>query len=253
MAALRSSLRMLDGKEPASGTPEAKAKETEMKTCPVCGWRYDGTYSECPFCKEDELAEQELRRRNERRKRRTPKFSRQFRLVAGAQIILLVVMASALQYLLRNPVRTADSGESKPAPVIAATESGTKAPEVSPPAQDEAETGTDQPAAPADPGESAAPSEGSTSTTPAEQKPPANASGADDGLKAGSAEVMGAENGVRVRSGPGTSYNVLASVYNGAPIQVIKPAGDDWYEITFLNGRGVRTSGYMKGEFLKNV
>ena len=244
---------MLDGKKPVSGTPEAKAKETATKVCPVCGWRYDGTYSECPFCKEDELAEQELRRRSERRKRRKPKFSRQFRLIAGAQLILLVIMAGSLQYLLRDTVRTADSGEKTPAPTIAASEPASKAPEVSPPAQDETETGTDQPTAPADPGEGAAPSEGSTSTTPAEQKPPANASGTDDGLKAGSAEVIGAENGVRVRSGPGTSYDVLASVYNGAPIQVIKPAGDDWYEITFLNGRGVRTSGYMKGEFLKNV
>lgn len=72
------------------------------------------------------------------------------------------------------------------------------------------------------------------------------------GLKAGSAIVVNGGNGVRVRSGPSTNHEILATVPNGADIQVIKSAGDGWYEIKFDNVGGVSTTGYMKGEFLKN-
>lgn len=73
------------------------------------------------------------------------------------------------------------------------------------------------------------------------------------GLKAGSAEVINGGNGVRVRSGPSTNHEILATVPNGADIQIVKSAGDGWYEIKFDNVGGVSTTGYMKGEFLKNT
>ena len=86
---------------------------------------------------------------------------------------------------------------------------------------------------------------GTTTTTPAA---PAE-SGA---LKAGSAVVVNGGNGVRVRSGPGTNYEILASVSNGADIQIVESAGDGWYKITFSGAGGKVTTGYMKGDFLKN-
>ena len=86
---------------------------------------------------------------------------------------------------------------------------------------------------------------GTTTTTPAA---PAE-SGA---LKAGSAVVVNGGNGVRVRSGPGTNYEILASVANGADIQIVESAGDGWYKITFSGAGGKVTTGYMKGDFLKN-
>ena len=72
------------------------------------------------------------------------------------------------------------------------------------------------------------------------------------GLKAGAAKVVNAGSGVRVRSGPSTNHEILATVSNGADIQVVKSAGDGWYEITFSNVGGVKTTGYMKGDFLQN-
>ena len=75
---------------------------------------------------------------------------------------------------------------------------------------------------------------------------------AASGLKAGAATVVNGGNGVRVRSGPGTNYDILASVPNGADIQVVESAGNDWYKITFSDVGGVTTTGYMKGEFLQN-
>ena len=72
------------------------------------------------------------------------------------------------------------------------------------------------------------------------------------GLKAGDGMVINGGNGVRVRSGPSTSHEILATLPNGADIKIVKSAGDGWYEITFDHTGGVRTTGYMKGEFLKN-
>lgn len=86
---------------------------------------------------------------------------------------------------------------------------------------------------------------GGTTTTPAT---PSSGS-----LKAGKAVVVNGGNGVRVRSGPGTSYDILATVPNGGSVQVVRATGtDDWYEITFTAVGGVTTTGYMKGEFLAN-
>ena len=86
---------------------------------------------------------------------------------------------------------------------------------------------------------------GTTTTTPAA---PAE-SGA---LKAGPAVVVNGGNGVRVRSGPGTDHEVLATVPNGADIQIVESAGSGWYKITFSGVGGKTTTGYMKGDFLKN-
>ena len=65
-------------------------------------------------------------------------------------------------------------------------------------------------------------------------------------------EVTGASGGLNIRSGPGTSYDILATVPNGGSVQVVASAGDGWYEITFTAVGGVTTTGYMKGEFLAN-
>ena len=88
-----------------------------------------------------------------------------------------------------------------------------------------------------------APPAGGTST-PAENP--------GSGLKAGAAKVVNAGSGVRVRSGPSTNHEVLATISNGADVQVVKHADGDWYEITFSNVGGAKTTGYMKSEFLQN-
>lgn len=72
------------------------------------------------------------------------------------------------------------------------------------------------------------------------------------GLRAGSAVVVNGGNGVRVRSGPGTSYDSLATIPNGGSVQIVESAGSGWYKITFSDIGGVTTTGYMKGEYLSN-
>ena len=71
-------------------------------------------------------------------------------------------------------------------------------------------------------------------------------------LKAGSAKVVNGGNGVRVRSGPGTNYDILATIPNGGSVKIVESAGDGWYKITFSDVGGATTPGYMKGEFLAN-
>ena len=71
-------------------------------------------------------------------------------------------------------------------------------------------------------------------------------------LKAGSAKVVNGGNGVRVRSGPGTTYDILATIPNGGSVKIVESAGDGWYKITFSDVGGVTTTGYMKGDFLAN-
>lgn len=93
---------------------------------------------------------------------------------------------------------------------------------------------------------------GTTSTPSTTPTTPAPSSGGGS-LKAGGAVVVNGGNGVRVRSGPGTTYDILATVPNGGSVQVVRATGtDDWYEITFTAVGGVTTTGYMKGEFLAN-
>nr|WP_325212170.1 SH3 domain-containing protein [uncultured Oscillibacter sp.] len=106
-------------------------------------------------------------------------------------------------------------------------------------------------------GGSSAPSSGGGTTTttppPTTTTPGTTAPSGGGSLKAGKAVVVNGGNGVRVRSGPGTTYDILATVPNGGSVQIVRATGTgDWYEITFSNVGGVTTTGYMKGEFLAN-
>ena len=71
-------------------------------------------------------------------------------------------------------------------------------------------------------------------------------------LHTGSAVVINGGNGVNVRSDPSTDHAPLATVPNGASVQITGSAGDGRYKITFSGVGGVETAGYMKGDFLKN-
>ena len=95
-----------------------------------------------------------------------------------------------------------------------------------------------------------APASGGGTASPAPGTSAPSSSGGS--LQAGRATVINGGNGVRVRSGPGTNYDILATIPNGGSVQVVSSAGNDWYEITFTAVGGVTTSGYMKGEFLSN-
>lgn len=61
--------------------------------------------------------------------------------------------------------------------------------------------------------------------------------------------IVGADGGLRVRSGPGTTYEILASLSNGNTVTVVEDAGGGWYKITFA-GRGQTMTGYIMGTYI---
>ena len=77
--------------------------------------------------------------------------------------------------------------------------------------------------------------------------------GGSGGLGAGSATVVNAASGVRVRSEPNTSSEVLATLANGSSVRVLQSAGTNWYQISFTASGGQTVTGYMMGEYLSNT
>ena len=65
------------------------------------------------------------------------------------------------------------------------------------------------------------------------------------GLSAGSATVVNAASGVRVRSQPNTSSEILATLTNGASVQVVQSAGNGWYQISYEGLTGYVSSDYV--------
>ena len=65
-----------------------------------------------------------------------------------------------------------------------------------------------------------------------------------------SGTIVNAEGGLRVRSGPGTTYAPIATLWNGQSVNVVAEAGDGWYEITFSGSGGATTRGYIRGEYI---
>lgn len=55
---------------------------------------------------------------------------------------------------------------------------------------------------------------------------------------------------VNIRSGPGTTYEAIATGYEGSEITVVAASTEGWYEITFTGSNGVREKGYLKGDFI---
>ena len=230
-----------------------------MKHCPVCGREYPDTDVGCPFCKEADAARKTSVR--VRGGKRAARFSKQFRLIAGTQVFLILVMAGTLSYLLRDISHKADAAEVPSAPVVMVSDAAASAPQVSEePQAPQTETkvpASDDQALPPQTDEipsdvrNEQPSE--TPAAPAKEETPPSNSGTADQLKAGKAVVVNAENGVRVRSGPDTGSKALASFYNGTQITIVRPANDGWYEITFLSSGAKEVTGYMMGDFLKNA
>lgn len=64
------------------------------------------------------------------------------------------------------------------------------------------------------------------------------------------AYITGASSGLNVRSGPGTSYSVLASLVNGNEVKILEDAGGGWYKISFIGSSGTATAGYIKGDYV---
>lgn len=86
-------------------------------------------------------------------------------------------------------------------------------------------------------------------TTPTTTTPTTTPSTSTGNLGTGAAVISGASGGVRVRGGPGTSHEVLATAYNDSEITVVSQSTDGWYQITFTGNNGKQT-GYILGDYI---
>lgn len=64
------------------------------------------------------------------------------------------------------------------------------------------------------------------------------------------AYITGAASGLNVRSGPGTTYSILASLVNGNEVKILEDAGNGWYKISFIGSGGTSVAGYVKGDYV---
>lgn len=58
--------------------------------------------------------------------------------------------------------------------------------------------------------------------------------------------IVNAGNGLNIRSGPGSSYERLASAANGDKIIILEDAGNGWYKIDYGNGK----VGYVSSDYV---
>ncbi len=61
------------------------------------------------------------------------------------------------------------------------------------------------------------------------------------------AKVVGAGNGLNVRSGPGSNYEKVASIENGNSVVILENAGNGWYKIDYGAGK----VGYASADYIQ--
>lgn len=65
-----------------------------------------------------------------------------------------------------------------------------------------------------------------------------------------SGKVSGALYGLNVRSGPGSSYEAIASLNNGTTVKILEDTGSGWYKISFDGVGGRTTEGYVSKDYI---
>ena len=201
-----------------------------MKRCPDCGEKYSDSYKYCPFCEEEEILKE-----GKGRGVRRAKQSRSFSLLTPVLIVLILVMAGLLMFLLRSDKQPTEPVTPQPG-VETPVEPGT---DTEPGNTDSDGTDSTDPGTMPDEPDSNTPS---TPTTPD--------TSSDTSAAGSEATVVNAATGVNVRPDASTNGAAIASLKNGDKVQVVRDAGNGWYEITFSGHGGKDTSGYVKGEFL---
>ena len=88
-------------------------------------------------------------------------------------------------------------------------------------------------------------SEPPASDPPATQ-PPSSSGNVTVGRKG---TIVNASGGLNVRSGPGTSYSRIGSLFNGTAITVLEDAGGGWYKISYSGSNGP-AEGYIMGDYI---
>lgn len=84
-------------------------------------------------------------------------------------------------------------------------------------------------------------------TTPSESGSQSGGSTGSTVSKNTNAKVVGAGSGLNVRSGPGSSYEKVASIQNGNSVVILEDLGNGWYKIDYGAGK----TGYASAQFIQ--
>ena len=63
-------------------------------------------------------------------------------------------------------------------------------------------------------------------------------------------KVVNAEDGLNVRSRPGTSYDVIGGLTNGTQVVVLE-VKDGWCHVLYSNKNGQAATGYVSGTYME--
>ena len=209
-----------------------------MKRCPDCGEKYSDSYKYCPFCEEEEILK-EGKGRGSRRARQSKGFS----VLTPVLIVLIIVMAGLLMSLLKSDKQPTEPVT--PGVVVTPVTPGTD--NAAPDDQEEPDDNTDPGVMPDEP--DTEPAEPDTNTGSGGN----TNTGTNTSAAGGEATIVNAATGVNVRPDASTSGTPIASLKNGDKVQVVRDAGNGWYEITFSGPGGRDTTGYVKGDFLSTT
>jgi len=90
--------------------------------------------------------------------------------------------------------------------------------------------------------------------TPTPEPPTPTPTPASDALQVGSKATVNAEAGLRVRSGPGTNFDLVITLPYGMVVDVVGgPERADsytWWQIEFSTPEGQKQQGWVAGDFL---
>lgn len=251
-----------------------KNNTEELIHCNVCGEDYSATYRRCPFCGErmdarsasededyddgyvfdgqdlfddpepDQSAPSKGGKRLAAASGSAPKSSGKksqssgrydptgpvnwTRLITYGISLIIIIAALIIVFTVIYPMVHTPDDPVDPTPPTTSTEPSDPVTESPEPSTD---PGTESPDPSTDPGTE-------PSTAPGELGP---------GVKG---YITGAASGLRVRSGPGTTYEILASLVNGNEVTIVEDAGNGWYKITYSGANGQDYTGYIMGDYI---
>ena len=58
--------------------------------------------------------------------------------------------------------------------------------------------------------------------------------------------VVNAGDGLNIRSGPGSTYEILASAQNGSQVKLLEDAGNGWYKVDYGKGQGYVSKSFIE-------
>ena len=88
-------------------------------------------------------------------------------------------------------------------------------------------------------------------TTPSTPSTTTPSTSTGSGLAVGATgKVSGAGSGLNVRTGPGSSYERIASLNNGSEVKILDNSDSSWYKISFSGIGGKTTEGYVSKDFI---